>query len=135
MYFSLKRRKNTKEQGDVGLGQAIGYYTAKGYRVSVPLTDNQAYDLIVDDDENLIRVQVKTTTYMVRGKYQCALRTNGGNMSGRGKTTYISASKVDELFVVTNAQDHYRIPAKLIAGKASIVLGKKWEEFRIRGDG
>jgi HJR/Mrr/RecB family endonuclease len=53
---------NTKKQGDVGLGQAIAWFTRNSYTVSLPLTDSQDYDLIVDKDNVLYRVQVKTTS-------------------------------------------------------------------------
>ena len=50
--------KNTKQQGNVGLGVAIGHFTLNGYIVSVPLNDSQDYDLIVDC-RTLYKVQVK----------------------------------------------------------------------------
>ena len=60
---------NTKKQGDIGLGQAIGYFTSLGFTVSVPLTDSQEYDLIVDNGFSLNRVQVKRCTYKRKGNY------------------------------------------------------------------
>ena len=38
---------NSQSQGNVGMGQAISYYTQKGYTVSIPLNDCQEYDLVV----------------------------------------------------------------------------------------
>ena len=43
---------NSKKQGDWGLGRAIAYFTLKEYTVSVPLTESQDYDLIVDATDN-----------------------------------------------------------------------------------
>ena len=37
-----------KHIGNAALGTAIGYFTNAGYTVSIPLTDTQDYDLIVD---------------------------------------------------------------------------------------
>ena len=51
--------KNTKIQGSIGLGQAIACFTKLGYIVSVPLNDSQDYDLIVEIDNKLYKVQVK----------------------------------------------------------------------------
>lgn len=45
----MLRQHNPKKQGDAGLGVAIGWFTTHGYTMSVPLTDSQDYDLIVDD--------------------------------------------------------------------------------------
>ena len=52
--------RNTKKQGDVGLGAAIAFFSNLGYTVATPLTDSQNYDLVVDMDEGLKKVQVKT---------------------------------------------------------------------------
>ena len=52
--------KNSKKQGDAGLGQAIAYFTSQGYDVSLPLTDSADWDLIVEMESGLKRVQVKT---------------------------------------------------------------------------
>lgn len=53
---------NSKQQGDVGLGAAIGWFTSKGYTVCIPLTDSQDYDLVVETKGKLEKVQVKTTS-------------------------------------------------------------------------
>jgi hypothetical protein len=56
------KQKNSKKQGDVGMGVAIGYFAARGITVCIPLTDSQDYDLVIDLDDVLKKVQVKTTT-------------------------------------------------------------------------
>ena len=48
-----------KEKGNTSLGIAIAYYSSNGYTVSIPLNDTQDYDLIVDKDNVLKKVQVK----------------------------------------------------------------------------
>lgn len=53
--------KTNKEKGNSGLGIAIAYYSSKGYTVAIPLNDTQDYDLVVDKDEKLYKVQVKAT--------------------------------------------------------------------------
>lgn len=39
---------NSKKQGDIGMCYAMAYFSKMGYTVSVPVTDSQEYDLIVD---------------------------------------------------------------------------------------
>ena len=51
--------KNSKKQGDAGLGQAIAYFTMLGYDIALPLTDSADWDLIAEMDDGLKRVQVK----------------------------------------------------------------------------
>ncbi|WP_426513126.1 group I intron-associated PD-(D/E)XK endonuclease [Dactylosporangium sp. McL0621] len=64
---------NRKQQGDLGVAMAIAYYTRTGYAVSVPLTDNTRYDLIIDGGERLLRVQVKTTGFQRLGRHEVRL--------------------------------------------------------------
>lgn len=53
--MKLNEHKNSKKQGDAGLGEAIAYFTRLGYTVQLPLTDSQDYALVVDIDGNIIR--------------------------------------------------------------------------------
>ena len=50
----MLKQKNTRKQGDVGVGAAIAYFTEQGYMVAVPLTDNQDYDLVIEIHKELI---------------------------------------------------------------------------------
>jgi len=69
-----------KEKGNSSLGIAIAYYSSNGYTVSIPLNDTQDYDLIVDKDSILKRVQVKSTGCKTQyGNYQVALKSCGRN--------------------------------------------------------
>ena len=91
---------NSKKQGDIGMCYAIAYYSKLGYTVSIPVTD---YDIIVDTGNNLLKVQVKTTSCKSpHGVYQVALRTCGGNRSGSGKLFTDNSSNL--LFVLTEIQ-------------------------------
>lgn len=47
--------------GNAGLSMAIAYFDANGYTVSVPLNDTQNYDLVVDMNGVLKKIQVKST--------------------------------------------------------------------------
>jgi len=124
---------NKKKQGDVGMGIAIGWFAANGYTVSIPLTDSQDYDLIVDDCINIKRVQVKTTRYkQPSGNYEVALRTSGGNRSGIGKVKLFDSSKNDLLFVVTEDERLYLIPTDQIDSTSTICLGSRYNNFEVK---
>lgn len=45
------------------------------------MTDSQDYDLLVDNGENILKIQVKPTTQVDKrtGNFQVGLRTCGGN--------------------------------------------------------
>ena len=51
---------NSKDRGDETEARAIRDLVSSGSSVSIPFGDNDKYDLIVDDGENLYRVQCKT---------------------------------------------------------------------------
>jgi PD-(D/E)XK endonuclease len=124
----FKNCKNTKKQGDVGLGDAISFFVAKGLTVSVPLTDSQDYDLIVDIDGELQRVQVKTTTYKRHDIFNVSLSLKGGN----SKKNFIHKKghelDYDFLYVLTQDGTRYFIPKDVI-GSSTICLGKKFDQF------
>ncbi len=88
---------------------AIGYFVAQGYTVSVPLTDSQDYDLIIDADDGLKSVQVKTTRYKKYGKYVANLKISGGNKSGE-QTKLFTENRSDYLFILTEDWTKYLIP-------------------------
>ena len=56
-----------KEKANFGLRMAIAYFSTNGYTVSIPLNDTQDYDLIVEKNGILQRVQVKATGYIGKG--------------------------------------------------------------------
>jgi hypothetical protein len=128
----FEHAENSKKQGDVGLGSAIAYFTTNGYTVCIPLTDSQDYDLVVEKDDGLKKVQVKTTSQLKpSGGYEVGLRVLGGNQSWNGVAKKFDNSKVDLVFVLTNKNERYLIPAKDIEAQNSIVLGDKWSAYRV----
>jgi len=54
--------RETQRKGDIAVSQAIASFTKYGYDVALPLTESAAYDLIVDTDKGLKRVQVRYTS-------------------------------------------------------------------------
>ena len=48
-------------QGNVGLGRTVAYYTSNCIPVMIPLNDTQKYDLVIDEEDVLQKVQIKTT--------------------------------------------------------------------------
>lgn len=120
------------KQGNVGVAYAIAYYSKLGYTVSIPLTDTQDYDLVVDTGNTLLKVQVKTTTYKKEnGNYQLNLKVNGGNRSGIGRTKTFDQNSCDLVFAMTEQFDFYSIPKSEILATSSISLGEKYLPFKV----
>ena len=120
-----------KEKGNTGLGIAIAYYTSNGYTVSIPLNDTQDYDLIVDRDNKIEKIQVKATSCKTKyNVYQVALKSTGGTKGITYKT--IIDTKIDKLFIVTDNIDIYIIPIENIENRTTLNLCDKYKEYKIR---
>lgn len=104
----MLKQKNTKVQGNVGIGAAISYFTKQGYGVSIPLTDSLDYDLLVDIDGEINKIQVKTTSYKDGNIYQINLSVKGGNQSFNTIKRFDN-KKVDAIFALIEDGTEYYI--------------------------
>lgn len=119
-----------KQQGNIGESFAAYYYTSLGFIVSKPMVENTPYDLIVDTKVQLLRVQVKSSSYRrSNGKFAINLKTSGGNKSGSGKVKLIDSSEVDVVFALCSDGTFYEIPANKIEKTSSITVSDASEYF------
>lgn len=123
---------NSKKQGDVGMCYAIAYYSRLGWTVSIPITDSQDYDLLVENtDNNILKVQIKTSRYLTEGgTYQVSLKTCGGNKSGQ-TIKKMDKNYIDLVFVLVDDGSCYSIPTEKIESSGSMNLGDKYSEFKV----
>lgn len=123
---------NSKKQGDVGMCYAIAYYSRLGWTVSISITDSQDYDLLVENtDNNILKVQVKTSRYLTEGgTYQVSLKTCGGNKSGQ-TIKKMDKNYIDLVFVLVDDGSCYSIPTEKIESSGSMNLGDKYSEFKV----
>lgn len=116
-----------KEKGRAGMALAIVYFGANGYTVSIPLNDTQDYDLIVDKDDKLLKVQVKFTGTKENERYRVKLMTNGRNKN----YGTVKDSSVDILFVVTSNKDTYLIPKEVITQVSNVRLTDIYDKYKV----
>ena len=123
---------NSKKQGDVGMCYAIAYYSKLGWTVSIPITDSQDYDLLVENTDNdILKVQVKTSRYLTEGgTYQVSLKTCGGNKSGQ-TIKKMDKNYIDLVFVLVDDGSCYSIPTERIESSGSMNLGDKYSDFKV----
>lgn len=106
-------------QGNVGLGRAIAYFTTIGCPIMLPLNDTQKYDLVVDIDGRLFKVQVKTSGNLkTSGNYEVALKNTGGS-SGVSKTRHFDNTSCDLLFVLLADETMLLVPTAEIESKST----------------
>jgi hypothetical protein len=109
--------RTTQRKGDIATARAIATFTAMGYDVSIPLTESAAYDLVVDDGEELVRVQCKFANHPRR---QVDLRRIHFNSAGYVvKRTQEGA--YDWLYVLDGGNAEYLIK-RCFAGRRSVTL-------------
>lgn len=100
---------NTKQKGNLALAEAIRFFTIRGNVVSIPLNDSQKYDLIVDMEGILYKVECKyTSTKKASGNFAVHLRTLGGT-KGTEVSNRASSENADYLFVTTSDNNSYLI--------------------------
>ncbi len=87
---------NSKQQGAIGVAQAVAHFTSLGYAVFTPISDVSRFDLVVEKDTKLYKVEVKTTT---RANGEVSLRTLGGNQSWSGVVKKMSSFDCDIVFM------------------------------------
>lgn len=89
---------NTVSIGDYGEALAVVNFLSKGAIVSKPLSNNARYDLIVEINHRLYRVQVKATNAIKEGKMEFATKTTN-YIKGSWKSVAYSAREVDMFFL------------------------------------
>lgn len=119
-------------QGNIGLGKAIEYFTSQGFTVCLPLNDTQKYDLVVDIDNHLQRISVKTSRFKDTNTSYSVLLKNCGGASGKSKTRLFDNNNCDFVFVLTADDKMYLIPAREIPAKHSISIGNKYTEYEVK---
>ena len=112
---------NTKQKGNAGIGAAIAYFTKQGHNVLLPLTDSQDYDIVVDIDGFLNKVQIKYTTQKApSGNYIISLRSISGSSGKVYKT--VSETDIDYLFCVTDNDNYYLLPITELTNGNTITI-------------
>ena len=122
---------SNKEKGNSGLGMAIAYFSSNGYVVSIPLNDTQDYDLVIEKDGKLAKVQVKATGCKTKNNiYQLSLKSCGGTKGKTYKT--VLDTNVDYLFAVTENVDMCMIPVKELKNRSTINLCEKMACYKVK---
>jgi hypothetical protein len=125
-----------REQGDIGEMSAMYWLASRGAHVAVPVGSSPYWDLMVEVDGRALRVQVKTSTCYVKGRWDVSLCTRGGNQSWNGLVKRLDRTRFDYLFVLVGDGRRWFIPADRVDGGSGLRLGgPKYAEFEVeRGD-
>lgn len=121
---------NSKMKGNIGIGLAIAYFTKNNYTVSIPINDSQDYDLIVEQDGFLYKVQVKYTGQKApSGNFIINLRSISGTTKQVYKT--VKDTDIEILFVVTSDNQCYLLHNNDIINNNSLTLTKEYVKYKV----
>jgi hypothetical protein len=121
------------------IGEVAAWFLRRGYVPSIPMEPTR-YDLVVESDDGLKRVQVKTTTRRTKGgsglyyvtigrmAYEPEAAING---NGRRARLHYGSDEIDLFFVITGSGDKYLIPLAVTGELQSIVLDRKYAAYRV----
>lgn len=111
---------------------AISHFAHNGYHVALPIADIQRYDLIVEKEGVLQRVEVKSTRFkQKKGYYLVGLKTNGGNQTGAHKIKPISKNDCDIVFIYCEDGTSYLIPIEIVDGRSVQTLSPKYDPYKL----
>ena len=103
-----------------------------GAALYMPFGHSPDVDLVADLEGRLIRVQVKTCGFFVKGRWHVSLVTRGGNQSWSGIVKHFSPQRADYLFAHVADGRRWFIPATEVAGSTAILLGgPKYAAFEV----
>jgi hypothetical protein len=116
---------DTSRKDDIAETQAVAELVRREYSVSTPVSDHCPYDLVLDDDSELLKVQVKHATFS-EGKIECHFKRSNPN-ARRTNDSYYTSDEIDAYVLYCSENDElYWIDIE-DAPKSRIVLRTETE--------
>ena len=112
----------TKSKGLVTELQCQTFFTKLGYNVSIPLGEDCRYDMILDVNGLLLRIQVKTCHSKNNNSFTISTRSTQCNSKGSHNISY-SKEQID-LFATYYNNTCYLIPVEECSSTKTLVLNK-----------
>ena len=129
----FKDCRTTTEKGNIGEAYAIAHFTKLLAIVSKPLFPNSDYDLVVELDNKLNRVQVKTTEQFNPSdtRYMVNLKTSGSN-ARVNNTRPFDPKRIELLFVLADNGTRWVIPTTKFTARHSLTLSEQYDAYIIK---
>lgn len=108
--------ENSSKIGSVGESIALAEFTKRGYNVSIPFSENCPYDLVVEKNGKLLKIQCKTTEHIKNNCMEFNIcRSNGFTYK---KERYTN-DEIDFVFVYCLENDYMGLIPIYEANKSS----------------
>lgn len=113
---------DTKLKSDIAESAVVTELLLRGFKVLRPVGDRLAYDIAVDKDGRLIRIQVKHAWYNERDKaYVVDVRRTKTNRRQMQRKKYADDDFDFAVIYLGDKKVFYVIPAKIFNGFASTI--------------
>ena len=106
---------------DAALPIAAAWFTVRGSTISLPI-EQAVYDLMVQSDDGIHRVQVKTTTTKSTGNGTVTVSRRPYSVGNLAPRMPYDPDVIDYFFIVDGDYDMYLIPSRVVAGRVAILL-------------
>jgi PD-(D/E)XK nuclease superfamily protein len=111
---------------------AMCWLASRGATVAIPVGHSPDHDLLADFGDQVVRVQVKTSSCWTGRRWSVSLATRGGNQSWSGLVKRLDVSRCDSLFVHVGDGRRWYIPAAALECTSGLTLGgPKYAEFEV----
>lgn len=106
---------------DAALPISAAWFTVRGSTISLPI-EQAVYDLMVQSDDGIHRVQVKTTTTKSTGNGTVTVSRRPYSVGNLAPRMPYDPDVIDYFFIVDGDFDMYLIPSRVVAGRVAIQL-------------
>ncbi len=112
------------------------WLASRGANVAIPVGSSPHWDLVAELEGRVLRIQVKTSVCVQKGRWVVTLCTRGGNQSWNGLVKRLDHARIDYLFVLVGDGRRWFIPSDRVEGGRGLLLGgPKYASFEVeRGD-
>ena len=122
---------DTKSLGAQTELQCITYLHGLGYDISIPWGDNARYDLVLDVNHILYKIQVKTSHKIEEGVYSFSCRSTYVNSKGNRAVTY--SDKDVDFFATFIENQCYLVPLSQTSKRGKVMRFVKPKNNQIKG--
>jgi len=115
---------------------AMCWLASRGANVAIPVGSSPHWDLVAELEGRVLRIQVKTSVCVNKGRWAVTLCTRGGNQSWNGLVKKLNHARIDYLFALVGDGRRWFIPSHRVEGGRGLLLGgPKYADFEVeRGD-
>ena len=124
---------NSKDKGNIGEAIMLAEFIKRGIQVSIPFGDNARYDLIIDLNGKLYKVQVKycNERISVNNSVACPCSSSYNHTTNKVKKRYID--DIDFIcFYLAEWNEKLILPIEKIANQLTITFRKDKPQNALR---